>query len=312
MNLFQLIEECQRRSGYNDVNFNYVWVTFLNSGIREFARSHPWPGLEDLLTLYTDGTDYLILPHFVDTVCALHNMTDGVPVTALDNFSRENSHQYAQRTSGSVNQYYKLGEVAALRAPSGYIWGRSASPSDTDTVYVTGRISNSGASGTALSETQRTASLTIAGTSPVTLGTLFTNILSISRTTEANGDLYFFDAGATNAHISFLSQYETQARFRRLQLFSPPAAATRFELKFRYKLAPLRNYYEAPPPAVRPDFLISFALERFYQHQSEFQKAQVQAGKTAMILAGEANKEENFNEPDSRVYPLIPDDFDDE
>lgn len=311
MNLLQLIQECERRSGFNDQNFRYIWSDFLNAGIREFSRSHPWPGLEDIITLNSDGTDYLVLPHFVDTIVQLHNITDGTPVIALDNFSREWPGTYAVRSPGSVQQYYKLGEVAALREPANYVWFQSTSASDIDTIYVTGQVNNSGASGGALATTLKTVSATAAGTSPVTLSVNFASILTISRTTEGNGDFFFYDSGASNQHISFLSQYETQARFRRLQLFSLPAASTAFELKFRYKIPPIRNYYQAPPPGVRDDFLISFALERFYQHQDNMQKSQLQHASTMAILQGEANKEENFNEPDSRIYPLILDELED-
>lgn len=311
MNLLQLIEECEGRSGFNDTAFRFRWIQYINAGIREFSRVHPWPGLEDIVTLNSDGTDYLILPHFVDSVVQIHNMTDGTPLVALDNFSRDWPGHYAQRSAGAAQQYYKLGEMAALRRPSGYVWWNSSSASDIDTVFVTGLVANSGASGSALAQVQQTVFGETTGISPVTVSALFSTILSVSRATEGNGDLRFYDAGASNAHISFLSKYETQARFRRIQLFSPPAASTLFELKFRYKLPPIRDYDQAPPPAVRPDFLISYALERFYQHQDQFQKLQTQERRTAAILQSEATKEENFNEPDSRIYPLILDENED-
>lgn len=306
MNLASLVEECERRSGFNDPLFRYYWRTYLNAGIRDFARKQPWPGLEDLLTLYSDGSENLVLPHFVGDVVHLFNVSDSQPVHCLGNWDRDVPADYSQRTRGAPLNYAKLGEVPVLRDPTNYLWFNSSHASDIDTLFVTGRIVDSAASGTALASYVRSVSAVATGTSPVTIGTLFSKVLSISKTTLSNGEYRVYDlASASPPPISILAAYEQDACFRRVQLFRPPASQTRFELRFRYKVPPLADDSQSPHPSVKPDYLINFALEHFYRHHEQFQKAAVMGQIAQGVLQDEANKEANFSEDYSQITPLL-------
>ena len=310
MNLAKLVEECERRSGYNDVNFRPYWKTYLNQALREFARAQPWDGLEDLLTAITDGTENLVLPYYVDTVVSIFNKTDNMPVISLGHQAANNPQIYGQRTGGGAREYCKLGETPTIRDPLGYVTFQSSHASDMDWVYITGLAFNSGASGTALNYEMHTNRQIATGTSPVTLSTLFSKILSISKTTDSNGDYSFLDQGSSAFPISHIEKNDTEAAFRRIQLFYKPPAGTLFEVKFRYRLIPLRDDSQAPPPAVKSDYLIASSLGQYYQHHDQFQKAMVMSGTAKAIIEAESNREENFNESESRMCPYVPDDID--
>lgn len=303
MNLLQLRESCQFRSGMNDSNYDRQWNSYINRAIREFARVQPWEGLEDLLTITSDGTEYLILPPFVDSVLAITNLTQRTTVERTGDWDREATSIFADRTAGTVINYDKIGTVPALRDPAGYLVVRSTHASDLGALYVTGRANNSGASGTALQSTVSTLSFNATGTSPFTLSTLFASIISISKATDTNGDLYFFDAGSSNAHISFLGRYDDEAAFKRIQLLYKPSDTTQFRIRFRYKIPPLKDDTQAPHPAVKSDFVIEHALALYYQNREQFTKANAQRGDATKVLQDEAHKEQNFDEPFSQIVP---------
>ena len=137
---------------------------------------------------------------------------------------------------------------------------------------------------------------------------LFSKIISISKTTLSNGDYSFFDTGTVP--LSILNAYEQDACFRRVQLMFSPSGAVSFEIKFRYKIPPLIENAQSPHPSVKPDFLVSTALETFYRHHDQFQKANVMKSLANDTLEKEANKEANFSEDYSQITPLIPPDPD--
>lgn len=309
MNLGELISICEQKSGFNDSAYRPRWTSFLNEAIREFSRRFPWDGLEDTVDLKTDGTQFLILPHYVDSVIGILNFTDIVPVDRGANFDRESTAAIVQGTTGQVRYYDRAGEVPVTRDPTGHLWFQSTHASDTLAVYITGLAANSGASG-ALERVFKTLSVNATGTSPLTLSTLFVKIFSISKATDTNGDFFFYDAGATNAHTSFLSKFETEARFKRLRLFYKPSAQKTLQLRFRYVIPPLRADAQSPHPTVKPDFIVQHALSIHYGEQEQLQKQQLTESKAARILDQEIHKDENFSEPWNQMSPFdAPDDW---
>lgn len=313
MTLGQLIENCKHISGFTDSAYRGRWVNFLNAAIREFGRAQPWDGLEDTLDIPTNGSRYLILPHFVDTVVGLFNVTHANAIDRDSNFDREAPSAEALDTTGRVANYERLGDVACLSTSlTGHLWFNSSHASDTHTVWVTGYAVNTAASGTALERLFKTDTAYLSGTSPVTLSTLFASVLSISRATEANGDLYFYDAGSSDALVSYIPRDETVARFQRLRLLFTPSPEQIIRLRFRHRIPNLINDAASPHPSVKDDFVIKYALSLHYEEQEQFQKAQLAEAKASRIVEKEAHKDKNFNEPSERIIPQIwvdPDDW---
>jgi len=306
MNLGQLIEACEYKSGFNDSAYRPRWINFLNEALRDFARRQPWAGLEDTVDLTTDGTKYLVLPQYVDTVVSILNMTDKIPVDRSGNYDREATYEETSGTTGRVCNYETLGDVPVLRDPTGYVWFKSSHASDIQTVYFTGLATNSGASGTALSKAYTTLSIQAAGVSPVTCTTLFASFISVAKSTDSNGDFFFYDAGDSDKHVSFISKHETDARFRRLKLFYPPNATKSIRVRFRHYAPPLRDNAQSPHPSVKPDFLINYAIARHWGEQEQLQKEQLADNNATRLLEREVNKDTNFNEPDCQIIPWRP------
>lgn len=305
MNLLKLIELCEARTGFNDTTYRTTWQKFLNDGIREYARRYPWPGLEDLMTVSTDGTEFLILPHFVDTVVAVLNKSQNVPVDRTGDWDRESPAVYAQRTLGTVYNYDDLGQVAALRDPTSYIYYRSTHILDvvSDSVYITGYVNNSGASGTAIQRSVRSELLSITGVSPVTAGELYTSILSISKLSDLVGDLYFYDSGDSNRHLSLIPGKQPKASFKRIQLRYKPAAKTDLLVRFRHSIPPLSNDAQGPHPSVDTDFVVRYAIGMHWRGQHQYTKAQIEGAEATGMLQDIANKQLNFDEPWQQVVP---------
>jgi hypothetical protein len=304
MTLGELVNSCGLKSGFSDTAYRPNWLIFINEAVREFARQIPWDGLEDTTNILSDGSKFLFLPTYVDSIVWLLNLTDSRPVQRTGDWDREATAPYAQAVTGPALQYDKIGEVPTFKAPAGYIWFQSTHASDVQQIYITGLITNSGASGP-FQQTFRELSIAATGTTPVTLTTLFNKVFSISKATDANGDFYFYDAGASNVHISWLGRTEPEAKLKRLQLLYIPSAGTNFELRFRYKIPKLTQDAQAPHPTVKPDFIIQHALALHYEEQEQNQKAGAQQVKALRTLEQEAKKDIMFDEPFSKITPEL-------
>ena len=306
MTFGELIDQCSLRTGFNDSAYRNRWGVFINDAIREFSRRQPWPGLEDYVTLRTDGSKYLILPHYVDTVLSLLNLTDSLPIERTGDFEKTSPAVWSQGTSGRPAEYTDAGEVATTQDPAGYLWFNSTHASDLQNIYITGLVAQSGASG-ALERTFKELSVSAAGTSPVTISQLFVKVFSIGKATDANGDFFFRDAGTSNAQISYLGRTDSGSRFRRLAFIYKPPVGNQIELRFRYKIPKLTQDAQAPHPNVKPDFVIQHAISLHWAEQEQLSKSQASEQKANRVLEAESNKENNFNEPYNQLYPWLPD-----
>ena len=309
--LGKLIEACELKSGFKSSEYRPNWILFLNESIREFARVQPWPGLEATVDLTTDGTKYLVLPHYVDTVVSLFNVTKAHRVDREGDWDRNSPSIEANDTGGPVIAYDRVGYVPLTKDPAGYLWFKSSNTSDIQTVSVTGLVANSGVSNV-LSRTMETVTVYATGTSPVTVSALFTKVIALSRSTEADGDFYFYDAGSSDELVGFIGKDEISSAFQRLQLQYVPTSAQTLRLRYRYKLPRLVAETSSTHPCVSEDFVINHALSLHYAEQEQLSKAQAQEAKAGRVVQQEANKDENFSEPYSRITPLFDIDPDDE
>ena len=308
--LGKFIDSCEHKSGFKSSEYRPTWIQFLNESIREFARSQPWPALEDFVDITADSK-FFTLPHYIDTVISVFNVTHKHRIDREGDWDRNSPTIEADNTGGNVIAYDRVGYVALSKDPVGYVWFKSGHASDTQTISFSGLISNSGASG-ALEKTFASSSVYASGTSPVTLTTLFTKFMSLSRSTESAGDFYFYDAGDSNRLIGFIGKDEISSAFQRLQLQYVPTSPQTLRVRFRYKIPRLVSEDSAPPPGVSDDFIVNYALSLHLSEQEQHAKAQAQEAKALRVLEKEANRDENFNEPHSRMCPLIdtsPDDW---
>lgn len=300
----ELVNSLQLKSGFNDPAYRERWNIFINEALREHARVSPWAGLEDVVTVTADGGRYLILPPFVDQLVSLLDTTNSVPVMRAGDWDRTNPVPFVAGTAGQAFEYDKIGEVPAIRSPSSYIWAASSHSSDNALIYVTGLVANSGASTTnAINTTFKEASLTLTGTTPVTLTTLFTKILTISSVTDRNGDVIFQESGS---HFSWLGRSQPSSRFKRIQLLYRPVVGTTFEVRFRFSVPKLIHDSQSPPVGVKTDFIVDHALSLHWQEQEQFQKAAAQAQKATKVLSDEARKDSAFDEPHNCLLPIVP------
>ena len=306
MTLGQLIEACEFRTGYRDSAYTPRWISFINEAVREFARLQPWQGLEDKVTLQAlAGAEYLVLPHYVDTVVGLVNFSDTNVVDREGDFDRRDTADYVQGTVGRVFAYEKAGDVAVIRSPVSALWFRSDHASDVHAVYVTGLAATSGASGP-LEQTYKELAITATGTSPITLSTLFTKIISISKSTDSRGAFFFFDAGADVQPVAYMGPTDTESRFKRLKLFPIPDTTKSLELRYRARIPLLRATEQAPHPAVKDDFVVSMAASLHWGEQQQVQKQLAMEAKANKLIAAEAHKDRNFDEPYNAIQPNLP------
>jgi len=304
--LLQMIESCEARTGFNDSNYRPKWRTFLNDALKDFARSSPWEGLEDLITVSTGSDQHLFLPHYVDSVISILNLTNSIPVEREGNWDRESPYVYSNHTTGRVVAWDRLGEVPVLKDPAGYVSLVSSHVSDAVIVTVTGYVANSGASGTALQTSFRREEITTTGTTPITLTTLFSKVVSISKATNTNGDFFFYDAGASLAHVGFIPQDKVASVFKRLHLLYKPSPQQLLEIRYRREVPELMSDDQAPDPAVKCDFLVEKAIASHFGEQQQHQKAALQDRQAFDLLEQEVNKDQNFTEPHSQIVPYRP------
>lgn len=307
LDLQSMIIECEDRSGYKDASFTTHWKAYLNEGLREFARRHPWPGLEDeYTTVIPANSRYLIFPHFVEEVLDITDVSNSTHIERAGEFGRQSPATFAQLTTGRPIQYDLIGEVPALAEPTGYVWLKSSNASDTSPVYISGLVAQSGASGTAAAHSVVAETTALNGVSPVTLSTLFTRFLAISRTSDLTGDFLAFDAGNSGAHMCIIPRGESSSRYKRAQFLYVPSANTTVRIRFRHKVPQLVDDGQVPPPGVEADFLINYALGVYWRFQEQYQKAALHDAKAGAILQAEATRDENFGEPFSQIQPYNP------
>lgn len=312
--LLQLTEACELRSGYNDLTFRPTWRNFLNEAAREFARGHPWPGLEGFTTLVVpSGSSSFSLPHWLDEVISIANVTDILPVDRAGDWDRTATSLYTQNTAGRLMQYDSGGVYPVSRAPVSYLTVVSSSALDTfGSVNISGYVTDTRYSGTPMENLFQNISMTPGGVTPVTFTSLWNQILSISKSTETNGDFYLSDSGSgqPNAGVSYIPRYDTEASFRRLRLLQVPQAATTILIKYRSKVPPLYSNEQSLYPGIDGDYVVHKAIDLFYRFQQQYTKAQIEGGTATAIMQAAANKERNFNEGGSYITPWIPDDVD--
>jgi hypothetical protein len=307
MNLTALINECENRTAFNDSRYRSTWRTFINESIREFARRHPWPGLEDDMSMVLpSGQRFLVFPHFIEDVLDIHDMTNHAHIDRDGEFGRNSPRIFSQGTTGKPVMYDSVGDVAALADPTGYVYMQSGDASDTDIAYVTGLIAVSGASGTPLAWAEKTESVTANGTAAVTLTNQFVRINSICRATNTSGDYFFYDAGDSNKHVSFIPAGGTDARFRRIQFMRIPSAQTLLRVRFRHRIPPIVNDDQGVPPAVDEDFLIQYTIAQYQREKEQYQKAELHERKAANTVQARAHKEQNYGEAHSQIEPYLP------
>lgn len=306
MNLGQLIESIVERTGFDDANFRPNWISFINESVREFGRRHPWPGLEDNYNdVLRSGQQYYIVPEYADDIVSILNTTDKTPIGRQTDFAGQAPSVYGAETTGTPLNYDHVGEVATTATPTGYLWVNSSDASDIETLFVTGLFENTSASGTALHYTQRVEEISANGASPVTLTTLFANIISISKATATDGDYFIYDAGNSDERIGFIPKDGTESSFRRLEFVFVPASDTNVRIRYRRRIMPLRQDAQSPPPGVRPDFIVDHAISIYQRQNEQYQKAQFHEQKASAVIQREANKEQNWGEPGSFIHPQV-------
>lgn len=307
MNLGSMVRECEIRTGFNDSEFQARWRIFLNDSLRDYARRYPWPGLEKELTTTLRASErFLVLPHIVDQVVSILNVTDRSPIIRKGEWHREAPSVYANLTQGRPLEYDLAGIQAVQANPTGFIWFNSSNASDVDTVFVTGFAAASGSSTPTFDLIQQTVSTQADGTTPVTLSTQLTEVISISKVTSTNGDFFFHDAGNSDSYVSFIPASEQEARYRRLQFLFVPSADKSLRIKYRLRLPTLVDDTQAPHPSVKADYLIEKAIALFQRYQTQYSKSQFHDAEAEATVAEEANREENFGESFSQIIPECP------
>lgn len=307
MNLGSLVRQCENRTGFNDSSFQQRWREYVNTAVRKFARKYPWPGLErELSTTLYSAQRYLTLPHIVDHVTGILNVTDKLAIYPRGNWMKQDPVFSANQTTGRPLEYQKAGHVATVGDPSGFVWFNSSHASDVDLIYVTGYIQASGSSNPAFDKILQSVSVQTAGTSPVTLSTQFAEIVSISKATSTNGHFFFHDAGNSDDYLSYIPAGEQDARFRRLEFMFVPNADKTVRIKYLPEIPPLINDQQSPHPTVKDDYVIESAIAIFQRYQAQYTKGQFHDAEALDTLVSETNKEENFTEPFSQIQPEVP------
>lgn len=307
MTLGQLINFCEDRTGFRDSGFRGIWRGYINAAVRDFARKHPWAGLERQLDITLLAGERLVtLPHHVDHVRAIINRTDNMEIIARGNWENQAPSSYAQRSTGTPLEYRDMGLVATARDPSGYIFFHSSHASDSFTIFATGYAAASGSSNSTFDTILQTTSADASGTAAVTLPVQFSQVISISRATNSNGNYFFFDAGDSNRHISYIPASELEARFRRLEFMFVPNVNKTLTIRYIPVIPNLIDENQSPHPIVKPDYILEKAIGLWQRYQSQYGKAQSHDAAALETLAGETNKETNFGEPISFLAPEFP------
>jgi hypothetical protein len=302
-NRAEIVQLVQDLTGWNDATFAPIIRRALNESIRTWARRRPWASLTREIDLVANGTRYLTLPDFIERPVYFFDKTNKAPILPGARWDQDFPGSFGEGTVGRPFDWKDAGYVATIGNPAGYVTAQSADVSDTGYVYLTGLVQDTTASGTALEWIKTQESITLNGQTPVTASNLFTEVYSFSTDSE-DGDVTLLDEGNSSLPISRIPQYETAARFPRVQFLRIPQAGLVLEVAYLQTPPDLENDAQSPHPSIDEDFLKWHTAGIVLNNIGERQAGFAYIAKGEEVLAKADFREKNFGDRPIQMTPL--------
>lgn len=220
---------------------------FVNEGIRVITSE---PGLARLLDSDSPATfasvasqARYVLPESVNRILAVTERTNDVAlqVMGLDQYRRLDPD--AASTSGTPTHIVPIGRVGVAAQPSdaSEIFVDSTSASDTGTAYIEGIVTGGYV---------RTASVTMTGTTAVSLSAAITSFIEITDfylSANAVGTVTLHEDASGGTELARITIGQKRPRYYGFYLWPTPAAVVTYYVDYRRELTELVNDTDEPP-----------------------------------------------------------------
>lgn len=302
MNLTQLITEVQRLTGRNDSGFYARIESAVNRGIRQWARSLPWPGLEVTGEITHTGGREMVLPGVVDRLMWILDISNYMQVDASDG-QWDRQYPYTESTSpeGFAREWEDMGYTPICTTVSGPLVAYSSNASDVATLYVTGTAQSATLSGP-LGQYRVVEAIDIIGNTPATTTHNYVGVESLAKSDDCDGEIVVSAAGGV---VSIIDSLSPHAAYKKIRFLYAPATGTQFRYRGYVRPPELKNANQAPPPAVDPDFLIWIAAHDIYYEMAEGSRAAYAWKKAEEIAGNEISKRRLFGDYSARIVPEV-------
>lgn len=310
MNLNELINRLQDRTGYNDPAFRTTWRNYVNDALRDYARKHPWPGLEgETHVIAAAGASQVILPHFVDSIIEFYDTANNTLVQRHSGILKDWPVIAGKLTTGRAFYYEELSPVPSIRPPKSFLNFESSGQSDTSPLYATGIFRNTSYSGTPAERYERTDTANANGLSAVTLSVHFEELTALGRASALSSTYIVRDSSGV---LAVIPPFHHASRYRRVRIHYALSKQTAFRLKYRRLPVPLIDSDQQLPPGVDPDYILEHAIGLWKQQQGQYQQGAIHTQRAISIAQDRAQIDQAGGEFFSRITPEIPQLHDDD
>lgn len=243
---------------------------FVNEGVRAVLSE---PGLARLADSDSPATfasvasqARYVLPESVNRILRVSERTNDY---ALDIMSMDwyRKVEPDPTTTGTPTHVVPIGRVAVATQPAdaSEIFVKSTSASDTSQIaYIEGIITGG---------YLRTASVTLTGTTAVTLSAAITSFIEITDfylSAAAVGTVTLLEDSGSGTELARITIGATRPRYYALYLWPTPAAAVTYYVDYRRELVDLVNNTDEPPmPTDAHPALVAYAVMREREQKEE-------------------------------------------
>lgn len=242
----------------------------LNEGIRLIA-SDPGPARlldsdDPLSVASTASSPRLVLPESVAQVRAVTERTNDIALAAMSLPQYRRIDPDPATSTGTPTHYVPIGKVAVAVQPAdaSEIFVKSTSASDTGTAYIEGLITGG---------YRRTASVTMTGTTAVSLSASITSFIEIEDfylSANAVGTVTLLEDSGTGTELARITIGQKRPRYYAVNLWPTPASAITYLVDYRREVLDLANATDEPPlPTDLHPMLVAYAVMREFEMKGE-------------------------------------------
>jgi hypothetical protein len=196
----------------------------------------------------------------VARIKGMREITNDITLSAMDLGRYRHADPDPASSTGTPTHYVPIGRVAVAVQPAdaSEIFVKSSSASDTTQVaYIEGVITGG---------YLRTASVTLTGTTAVTLGSTLTSFIEITDfylSAAAVGTVTLHEDSGAGAELARITIGATRPRYYGFYLWPTPSAVVSYLVDYRRELVDLVNNTDEPPlPTDIHPALVAYAVAR--------------------------------------------------
>lgn len=294
-----LIDRVQRLVDRVDPSFRGRALSALDEAVQWYASRAPWDSLQREEDIYTNGTQFLVLPDRVQRPVWIADVTNSRHIQPGGQWHSRVPGPFLQKTVGSAREWRPYGTVPVIKQPEGETLTFSTTVSDGIDITVRGLVQDTTASGTALEFYEAQETLTMAGVSQATSNT-YQEILAIQKDKNSTADV---TATLTTSgdQVVRIPSWASRPLYQQIQLLFKPSAGT--QLRMGYFRRPDRLVAEGDgvDPAINEEAVMWRAAGNLHWIDNEGQAAQLAWQRAEEIVTNLKNVEETFGEKDHGV-----------